>query len=398
MGWASYSALVLGAMLPASCGYTGLGGSSQEPPGMTGGPVETVRSDEYADRAFAESYDKLGEVLDRQRRHEALPDSDPLGGETKPSNQRRISQLFAQILSTLQASRLAALIDERQANERAIRAAQTEIAAAEQAALTAPPTVPWYSTARSQRHHREAAQREQKKIEALHRRQEQIVLAVRISLRSQGRELSPDQSRFLLDDPAALEALRLNAALVNARQVDLRLAELIARAGGNTFVARRNFRLHMALLEVLPEPLRQAQGRVDANYAPPVRKLLADNAARRAELQRMLLAADADGRKTIEADLRAQELADQAAQAYLAYLADWRLRVAQAQDSLKRGQADAQRALDSQRTAETLAALVKSPGQDLAALGASVLPAPPATAEPEVRRKLEELSRQTKEK
>lgn len=365
---------------------------------MVGGPVEAVENDVYGQRAFDATHDKLVDLLDRQRRQEALPQSDPFGGETRGSNQRQMDKLAGEIVSALQASRLTELVDEYQAKQQAVAEAEGKIAAAEQAALTAPRTVSWPSPKRTQRDYMDAAAKEKKKIEAARRRQEQIVLAMRISLRVQGLELSLEQSRLVLDDPAAVEAMRLNAGFLNARQIDMRLAELTRRAGGNTFEARRSFRLHGVLLEVLAEPLRQEMARVDNQYVPRVRAMLAATAAARAETQRMLMAADLAARKNVQGDLRAQELNDKAAHAYLEYIEGFRLRLARAEAGLARRREDAMKALDGRPTADSLAAVIKSPAQDVAAVGASLLPALPKMENHESLLMFEDFSRKVREK
>jgi len=362
-------------------------------PAPATGPARTRGLDDYAKEAFKKCYGKLGELLDRQDRHEKLPESTWWAWvEDKKSNLAARKELIDEVLEVLGVSGLSALAAEHAELAEGIESARKQIARHQRDKLVAPAERPWWSLGKSRADHQEAIDAQRKRIESLQARQGEIVAEMRKQFEAIGVPLTDERVEFLLASVSGGDALELTSAFHNIKQINEQLVKLMAETDEDPDTARRYYGLHVILVEVLIDAHKVCAHAIEDDYVPRLEKIIADNGAVRQKTRQLLAKSGVKARPALQANLAAQDVTERAAKLYVRHLRDQRAKLLQTAATLAKDHAVATNTYETATVAGKLSDLIEASEQKLMALQKLQLPELVPFRNTQLRRKFEELT------
>lgn len=155
---------------------------------------------------------------------------------------------------------------------------------------------------------------------------------IRSALVKSGIELGDEQIDLLLDSVLSGDLVRLVAAFNAAKLIDGQLADRLSATGENMNAARKYFAMHAALFAMLVHAQQATIGKIDKTYIPKLDAILADIKTARKKTQKLLRSGGnrPDQLRALEANLKSQKIAEEAARGYRKYLAQQREQLAEA--------------------------------------------------------------------
>lgn len=171
--------------------------------------------------------------------------------------------------------------------------------------------------------------------ERIERNKQEIVKAkseIRAALVKSGIELGDGQIDLLLDSVLSGDLVRLVAAFNAAKLIDGQLADRLSATGENMNAARKYFAMHAALFAMLVQAQQATIDKIDQNYIPKLDAILRDIKSARNKTRKLLRSGGnrPDQIRALEANLRSQKIAEEAARGYRKYLAQQREQLAEA--------------------------------------------------------------------
>ncbi len=154
---------------------------------------------------------------------------------------------------------------------------------------------------------------------------------IRGALTKAGVKLEKDQVDLLLDSVLSDDLIRLVAVFNSAKLIDGQLAQRMNAAGENMNAARKYFAMHAALFAMLVHAQTSTIEKIDTRYMPKLEAILKDIKSARVKTKRLLKGANRpDQRRALEANLKSQDVAQEAAVGYRKYLRQQREQIARA--------------------------------------------------------------------
>ncbi|MEQ8822994.1 MAG: hypothetical protein RIC14_01325 [Filomicrobium sp.] len=171
--------------------------------------------------------------------------------------------------------------------------------------------------------------------ERIERNKQEIVKAkseIRAALVKSGIELGDGQIDLLLDSVLSGDLVRLVAAFNAAKLIDGQLADRLSATGENMNAARKYFAMHAALFAMLVQAQQATIDKIDENYIPKLDGILRDIKSARNKTRKLLRSGGnrPDQIRALEANLKSQKIAEEAARGYRKYLAQQREQLAEA--------------------------------------------------------------------
>jgi hypothetical protein len=158
---------------------------------------------------------------------------------------------------------------------------------------------------------------------------------IRDALAAAGVSLSPEQVDLLLDSVLGGHLLKLVTAFEVAKVADKRLATLVNQSNEDLKAARRYFAMHAALFAMLVHAQELMIEQIDKVYLAKLDTIVMDIAKSRQTTRELIATATRDDqRKTLEANLKSQELSDRVARFYRDYLQTQRRMLADARQKM----------------------------------------------------------------
>lgn len=147
-----------------------------------------------------------------------------------------------------------------------------------------------------------------------------------------GIELEAGQIDMLLESVLSGDLVRLVAAFNAAKLIDTQLAERLNASGENMKASRKYFAMHAALFAMLVQAQQATIDKIDQNYVPKLDAILGDIKSARKKTQSLLKNGGnrPDQIRALNANLRSQKIAEEAAQGYRRYLQQQREQLARA--------------------------------------------------------------------
>lgn len=147
-----------------------------------------------------------------------------------------------------------------------------------------------------------------------------------------GIELEAGQIDMLLESVLSGDLVRLVAAFNAAKLIDTQLAERLNASGENMKASRKYFAMHAALFAMLVQAQQATIDKIDHNYVPKLDAILGDIKSARKKTQSLLKNGGnrPDQIRALNANLRSQKIAEEAAQGYRRYLQQQREQLARA--------------------------------------------------------------------
>lgn len=154
---------------------------------------------------------------------------------------------------------------------------------------------------------------------------------IRKALADAGIKMDDKQVDLLVDSVLSGDLIRLVAVFNSAKLIDKQLAQRMKASGENMKAARKYFAMHAALFAMLLRAQDVLIEKIDTKYLPKLDAILKDIRAARAKTQRLLREKNRpDQRRILEANLKSQKLAEEAARGYRHYLLQQRAQIAAA--------------------------------------------------------------------
>ena len=154
---------------------------------------------------------------------------------------------------------------------------------------------------------------------------------VHTALSKSGIKLSPEQVDLLMGSVLSGDVVRLVAVFNSAKLIDTQLAKLMTVNGEDVGAARKYFAMHAALFAILVHAQDLVIKKIDKKYLPKLRAITKDLKKAERRTRRLLRGKNRpDQRRVLDANLRSQKLAQEAAAGYRRYLLQQREQVAQA--------------------------------------------------------------------
>ncbi|MCH9808416.1 MAG: hypothetical protein K0U74_11840 [Alphaproteobacteria bacterium] len=147
-----------------------------------------------------------------------------------------------------------------------------------------------------------------------------------------GIELETGQIDMLLESVLSGDLVRLVAAFNAAKLIDAQLAERLSASGENMKASRKYFAMHAALFAMLVQAQQATIDKIDQNYVPKLDAILKDIKTARKKTKRLLKNGGnrPDQIRALNANLKSQKIAEEAARGYRRYLQQQREQLARA--------------------------------------------------------------------
>ncbi|MGI9393117.1 MAG: hypothetical protein ACR2OY_00585 [Boseongicola sp.] len=150
-------------------------------------------------------------------------------------------------------------------------------------------------------------------------------------LQKSGIKLTKKQVDLLMGSVLSGDVVRLVAVFNSAKLIDQQLAKLMAASGDNMGAARKYFAMHAALFAILVHAQDTVIDKIDRQYLPKLSAIRRDLKTAQARTRKLLRGKNRpDQRRVLEANLKSQKLAADAARGYNRYLLQQREQVATA--------------------------------------------------------------------
>jgi hypothetical protein len=156
---------------------------------------------------------------------------------------------------------------------------------------------------------------------------------VKAALAKSGIQMSDAQLDLLLDSVLGSDLIRLVTAFQAARAVDDQLANLLSASNEDVKAARRYFAMHAALFAMMVHAQNMLIEKIDTVYVVKLRGILADIRKTRFDTRKLLEEPTRpDQKRALEANVKAQNFAEQVASFYRDYLLTQRSQLADARE------------------------------------------------------------------
>ena len=155
--------------------------------------------------------------------------------------------------------------------------------------------------------------------------------AIHNALDDAGVKIAREQLDLLLDSVLGGDLLKLVAAFEAASGIDRRLGDLLEASSDNPKAARRYFAMHASLFAMLLHAQDALIEKIDGAYMVKLQAILTDIRRARKETYRLLASKNRPDQKcALDANLKAQNFAEKAAEVYKDYLTTQRKQLAEA--------------------------------------------------------------------
>ena len=164
-----------------------------------------------------------------------------------------------------------------------------------------------------------------------------IKLDIQSALFASGIEVTSDQLELLLGSVLGGDLIKMVAAFNASRQIDERLALLMAEADGEIKTSRRYFAMHAALFAMLVHAQNHVIEKIDLVYMKRMNAILKEIRRTRAETRKLLRGQNRDDQvRVLNANLTAQAFSERVAIFYRDYLKTQRAQLVRARAKSKR--------------------------------------------------------------
>jgi hypothetical protein len=156
---------------------------------------------------------------------------------------------------------------------------------------------------------------------------------IKAALAKSGIQMSDAQLDLLLDSVLGSDLIKLVTAFQAARAVDDQLANLLSASNEDVKAARRYFAMHAALFAMMVHAQNMLIEKIDTVYVVKLRGILADIRKTRFDTRKLLEEPTRpDQKRALEANVKAQNFAEQVASFYRDYLLTQRSQLADARE------------------------------------------------------------------
>ena len=156
---------------------------------------------------------------------------------------------------------------------------------------------------------------------------------IKAALAKSGIQMSDAQLDLLLDSVLGGDLIKLVTAFQAARAVDDQLANLLSASNEDIKAARRYFAMHAALFAMMVHAQNMLIEKIDTVYVVKLRGILADIRKTRFDTRKLLDEPNRpDQKRALDANLKAQNFAEQVASFYRDYLLTQRSQLADARE------------------------------------------------------------------
>ncbi len=160
-----------------------------------------------------------------------------------------------------------------------------------------------------------------------------IKLDIGKSLAAAGVQLSQDQLDLLLDSVLGGDLLKLVTAFEVAKIADQRLGTLVSQSSEDLKAARRYFAMHAALFAMLVQAQELLIEKIDLVYLARLSDIVTNINKTGAQTRELIQSQNReDQRRTLEANLKAQEVSRKVSEFYRTYLQNQRRILAETRD------------------------------------------------------------------
>ena len=310
-----------------------------------GSEVAAAEPDPFEGDANREQAAKLLRAIDAilentaQNRADAkkLPSKDdfllpPVFTETKESRQDHIKTLLDSALGIVTDVPIVDLQKKMEDARKAIRDGDAHIAALNRRKLIAPKEAPLAGYLNDTQ---DSVAREIETQERANADKKAEIGATKgeigEALAKAGIKMNGDQLDLLLDSVLSGDLVRLVAVFNSAKLIDEQLGKGIQSGNGDLTAARKFFAMHAALFAMLVHAQDTLIAKIDEVYLPRLKSIGKDVASARADTKKLLKDQNRDDqKKTLEANLKSQEFADEVIAHYRGYLLQQREQLAAA--------------------------------------------------------------------
>jgi len=258
----------------------------------------------------------------------------PIWTETREEREKAVRELLDSALGIVTDAPILQLQEDIKRHREKISSIKEHIATLREKRLEAPPSslMPGFIT-ETQGSIDKAIAVSQNDIKAREADIGRIKQDIGKSLMAAGVTLSQDQLDLLLDSVLGGDLLKLVTAFEVAKIADKRLATLVQQSSEDIKSARRYFAMHAALFAMLVHAQELLIERIDGVYLAHLDEIM-KNIAKTGIQTRELIAAQSrdDQRRTLEANLKAQEISQKVSAFYRSYLQTQRRLLAETRD------------------------------------------------------------------
>lgn len=350
---------------------------------------------EAGDQGFSAIWEgllpRLEETLERDERQAALPDQTWVG-EDKASNRAAVDDLLDEAAAILADSAGERFRQRIRAHEAEIRALREAIDALRRKRVSAPRDSVWRKTV--EEYDAGIAQREQH-IETLRGEIADLKREFATRLRDQGVAIDDEQLDALLSTVVGDDLMRMAAAFENTERMTLQLEQLMLDSQEDAPTARRYYGMYTVLLKVLVRMHEQLLSAIAHRYLPEINAIAARTGALRDRTRHLLGQAsgrDPAARRTLLANLEAQDLTLRAAGEYGRYLMAQQRSIRIAQRRLEQDLAIAVNTYETVKVSGELVALMRAGQRSLDTLGRLRVPVLRGFQNLEMKREFERLT------
>ncbi len=360
--------------------------------------------DRHAARAFQRVYKRLEELLELAGRHAELPEHTRRTSlqTDKPGNLRKINDAAGDVVEALEVARVTERRTRYREVEAALQTLRTQLDEYRRAQATAPDSSVIKSLLATTRGaYQKKIATAQRRVDALQTERGQIVEEIVTELRAIGLKVGPEQVKFFLVSVTGENLLDLGATFHNARQIIAQLAALNRAAGEDPVTCRRYYGLYMVMVRVLVCAYDRFLSDIDTDYLPALGEIEARNRAARAATEALLQQTantTPETRRTLEGNLRAQELTERAAVLYLTSVREQRERLARSREHLEQRYAVVENTWRTASVAADLVTLMAASGEELGTLQEMELPELLPFENAEVQQRIAEMTRRIRDK
>jgi hypothetical protein len=315
------------------------------PPGPLAQPLKTDRSaaidtSGLQSQALLAAIDKiLKRAAGEREAAKTLPQRDkflfpPLWTETREERERSVRELLDSALAIVTDAPILKLQDEIRKQREKVAADKERIATLRERRLEAPQSgvLPSIFTD-TQASIDETIAKLQDDIKSRDTDIARIKQDIGKSLAAAGVQLSQDQLDLLLDSVLGGDLLKLVTAFEVAKIADQRLGTLVQQSSEDLKASRRYFAMHAALFAMLVHAQELLIQKIDDVYLTRLDGIMSSVAKTGAQTRELMQSQNReDQRRTLEANLKAQEISRKVSEFYRNYLKSQRRALAEARD------------------------------------------------------------------
>jgi len=271
--------------------------------------------------------DILADAAEERAKARDLPSQEnfvipPLWRDTREDNEARVRTLLDSALEIVTDAPVVEMQEAIAAHRASIDKMRDQITELKQERITAPEDgfLPGVFT-ETQGSIGEAITQLEQRIAENRARIAEKKAGIHNALEDAGVKIGREQLDLLLDSVLGGDLLRLVTAFETASEIDKRLGELLDAASDNPKAARRYFAMHASLFAMLLHAQDALIDKIDAEYSVKLQAILTDIRRTRQETYRLLAQQNRpDQKRALDANLKAQNFAERAAEVYQDYL------------------------------------------------------------------------------